>query len=589
MTTKKKSSELTRRDLLRRSAVGGATLAGVSTGAVRLDNGPVQESQAIAPAVAAAGVGGSIAAGWALREYEVIGADDPPEGLTPEALHNEIYNLAQSRESTDNSTFVDNANILESFDHTLFSDGKIEAIDALNEQKPQSEVEDDAIQEIKYRGTVVLKNAIKSWNETAQFARTNIERANDHDDLDDAHPDVYRWHSYDHHRGDSYLNWDEREYTLPNDETITIEVIEAAEREGDESYERIAEWDCITTHDTNGGFTPQINFRYSERDQIKLLSADGWQAVTNSILDAIDHVTDNIILWIDNVYGEIQDGELDTADLLTPREQAELTAEDEDFPQAIADLQALNVGVDLEREAEIYLPDIEATLYGQLAYTGDETLEIGEINPDQTTEDEDGNEQEVYPGSIYFNYDVSQGQGTWSAYDDGIDGGVLTLTSEPFEETIYYVDTAAGETAEFVTDDLTENDDGDEWTVDLSDQLDDRITSVEQIEYYAAVDSTQYETIQLQETFEIKRFTDSDGNEYDTTDFERSEPHTDDNYITEEEWQEQQERHEELIEKYENAQGSGIGFDNLGFGGIPGEGVLLAILAVIAALLGSSS
>ena len=270
------------------------------------------------------------------------------------------------------------------------------------------------------------------------------------------------------------------------------------------------------------------------------------------ITTKMQDVRNGLIMWVDGVYGDVQAGTIDTGELLTPREQAQLTTDDEDFPQAIADLQALNIAVDLDREAEVYLPDLDATIYGQFAYTGDTQLEVGTVDPNAT--DVDGNE--VYPGSFYFTYDISRGEGTWGDYNSGIDGGLLTFTAEPYAETVYTVQTAAGETVEVTSSDFSDNGDG-TWTADLSGQLENAITSAEEIKFYSETGETQYETIQLDSTFEIRGFTDSDGNEYNKSNFERSEPQTDDNYISQEEWEEQQKRNEELIEKYEDSQSNG--------------------------------
>ena len=547
-------SGMTRRDLLRRSAVGGATLASVSTGAVRLDHGPVQNSQAVAPVVAAGAVGLSAAVGWTVREAEIIGSDSPPEGLTADALQNEAYLTSRTRKSTNESTIIDNKNIGEGVEHNAWSDGKFAAIEALNDQESQGDVVNDAEDAIAEYETTVKRNIYRTWNEAVDEIETYENALIEHEDASSIYS--VPWSEGDFtNNDDNGHEFVTTTITLPNGEDFDLRQVEHLTN--DDSYATWSPRNYSSTPIQGTGIDPYIVVS-NDGDSFNYLNYYDWDEIYSEIDDAFQQVKDEIGLYVDKIYSDIQSGDLDTTDLLTPREQAQLTADDEDFPQALADLQALNVGVDLEREAEIFLPQIEATLYGQLAYSGDGTLEVGVVNPDETTEDEDGNEEEVYPGTIYFNYDVSQGQGTFSAYDDGLDGGTLTLTAEPFEQTVYTVETVAGETAEFVTDDLTENDDGDEWTVDLSDQLEDTITEVEQIDYYADVNTTQYETIQLQEQFEIVAFTDSEGNEYDETNFERSEPHDDDNYITEEEWQDQQERHEELIQKYEDAQGGGI-------------------------------
>jgi len=578
-------SGLSRRDLLRRSAVGATTVGGVSAGAIRFDHGPVQESEAIAPAVAAGGVGASAAVGWTLRETEILGSDSPPEGLTSGALQSQVFDTVSARASNNLSTIIDNKNIIDGIGHTAWADGKIAAIDALNEQSSESEVLDAAQSEVDDYFTTVQENLLKSWNESLRELYNLLEAQAEHEDLSrttgfDANKSL--GNQYQSEQGwDIVLDNVDRE--LANGSEMSMHQVESESSSSDEDYRTTQDpVDDGPADDERNASWVSITYSYDDRETDEYILLPEWQDIYSDIQDEYEDVSEGIDLWVGEIYGDVQSGDLDTEELLTPREQAELTSEDEDFPQAIADLRALNVSVDLEREAEIYLPDISATLYGQLAYSGEETLEVGEIDPDATDDDD----EPLYPGTIYFNYDASQGQGEWDAYEDGIDGGTLTLTSEPFEDTIYYVDTTAGETAEFVTGDLTEDDDGDEWTIDLSDQLDEQITEVEQIEYYAETEETQYETIQLQEPFEIVTFTDSDGEEYEETNFERSEPHDDDNYITEEEWKEQQERHEELIEKYEDAQGGGSipGVDDL----LDGEANGLIGIAVVGVVLVSA-
>ena len=568
-------SGMTRRDLLRRSAVGGATLAGVSTGAIRLDHGPIGEAEAIAPAVAA-GIAGGAALGWTVREAEILGSDAPPEGLTENALLSEVMDTARARESNDSGTFTDNENLIDSLSHAAYADAKIDAIDALNEQKTQEEVSDASAEALDEYETTLLKNVFRSWNESAQEFETILNRLEEHPDVEPLNAIFpYATSFSTHDTGPDYgFDTDTEEYELPDGSTIEITTVETeleitwqdTSSSGTRSISPIGDSDSTnisTSNDTgenDADLQPAVwyntdlddipediydDLRGSHMQENGRVYLDGreWVSIFDGIRETFDDVRDGMSLWVSEVYSDVQSGELDTAELLTPREQAELTAEDEDFPQAIADLQALNVAVDLEREAEIWLPHIEATVWGQLGYTGDENLETGTVQPD----DKDG--------SIYLTYDVSQGQGEWSAYEEGIDGGQLTFTAEPFVETIYYVDTVAGETVELTEGDFEEDDDGEEWIADLSHDLDDAITDVEQIEFYAETEETQYETIRLQDEFEIITFSDSDGEEYDSADFESSEPQTDDNYITQEEWEDQQERHEELIQKYEDAQG----------------------------------
>ena len=82
----------------------GATTLGAGAayyGGSQYAGSPVGDAEAIACGglcLGAAAVGAGIAVGWALREYEVIGADTPADGLSGDALRNEIVNTVQSRQ-----------------------------------------------------------------------------------------------------------------------------------------------------------------------------------------------------------------------------------------------------------------------------------------------------------------------------------------------------------------------------------------------------------------------------------------------------------------------------------------------------------
>jgi hypothetical protein len=251
---------------------------------------------------------------------------------------------------------------------------------------------------------------------------------------------------------------------------------------------------------------------------------------------------------VNKVYGQIQEGELETEDLLTPRELANLTADREQFNQAVADLLALNIPVDLEREAEIRLENVNATVFGSLAVTSqpEDGITAGEtIDP--------ANREEDY----YLTYDVSEGQGSWSGYQEGVDGGVITFTQEPLPLLLYRIETATGETVEVTTDQFTNQEDSEQWTVDVSDQLENPITSIESVEFFAQTEETTYRTVQLREPFTVVTFRNSEGEEVEQASFTQTTPQTDENYITEQEWQEMRDRQEQLIEKYDQSKNQG--------------------------------
>ncbi|WP_152423174.1 hypothetical protein [Natrinema versiforme] len=77
------------------------------------------------------------------------------------------------------------------------------------------------------------------------------------------------------------------------------------------------------------------------------------------------------------------------------------------------------------------------------------------------------------------------------------------------------------------------------------------------MEMVAESGDTKYQMIILDQPFTVEKIEDSDGNEADSMEFSNSEPQDDSNYITEEEWQEMQERNQELIDKFEQSQNDG--------------------------------
>jgi len=562
----------------------GATTLGAGAayyGGTQYAGSPVQNGQAIAPLVIGAGVAGSVALGWALREYQVIGSDAPAEGLTADALKQQVYQTAKTRKSTNASTIIDNQNILDGVKHTAYVDAKIAAIEKLNAGVPESEVQTAAKGAVSAYLSTVQENLLKTWNESVRefdSFRSTLE----------SHPDVgqgtvlhsgVRFVSATPAGIDYFRPKSTRDITLFDGSTFSLESVEVMMESTDKIGIDLLNLDQL---DYLKNFNLTVSNPNPDGGNVKYLDGPTWKGIHDEVSTVHDNLLNGISTWVTNVYGSVQSGDIEISDLVTPRERAAMMSKEEGTSQAIADLIALNIPVDLEREAEVYLPDLDATIYGQLAYTGGTQLDVGTVDPNAT--DADGNA--IYPGTFYFTYDISRGEGTWADYNSGIDGGLLTFTTEPYAETVYTVQTAAGETVEVTSSDFTDNGDG-TWTADLSGQLDNPITNVEQIKFYSESGDTQFETIQLDQTFEIKGFTDSEGNEYNSSNFESSEPQTDNNYITQEEWDDLEQQNQDLIAKYEESQNNGGGgtiFDRLGGGAIPREGLIVGGAALLIAL-----
>jgi hypothetical protein len=538
-------------------AVAGTAAAGSM---LALDDGPVGQSQAIAPVAAGvlAGAGiaaGGVALGWALREFEVIGADDPAEGLTPEVLKQQIYEAATKRQSTTRSTIVDNQNIVDAgLPNTLYVEGKLAAIEALNAGKSESEVLADSKTAVDSYAVTIEKNLLKSWNEAIKEGNNLYSRASSHADVTadsvftfvqgqtDGDPFPSTTGNYTS-SGNQFEETAQR--TLTDGSTMTVNQLMFNQDPtvvGDDTQSGAA-WVTINLQD-------EVHYLYNKR----------WNDVWTSIQTAISDVKAGLDTWVTNVYGQVQSGDIAVSELITPRERAAMMTDDGKYPQAVADLLALNVPVDLEREATVSLDYMseDVTLRGTLGITSPpDTLESGtQYNPETDN-----------LGSVYLTYDVGTGEGVWSGYDDvkGVDGGTVEFEKEPLPDVTYRIETNYNETAEVVAGDFTEGTDGSSntvWTVDVSDQLENSIADIETVTFYTPTDETRYETIQITGNFTIEKFMNQETGEEETSaNFTSSEPQSDNNYVTQEEWDQLEQQNQELIEKYENAtSGGGGGF-----------------------------
>jgi len=243
---------------------------------------------------------------------------------------------------------------------------------------------------------------------------------------------------------------------------------------------------------------------------------------------------------------------------------------EEGSSQAIADLIALNIPVDLDREATITIDDTGATLPGTFGLTdsSDGPIESG------TTYDPSN-----FAGDIYFTADMSLVSGDWTAYETGIDGGSITITEEPFEGTAIEVATAASETVSVPAVDWTDNGDG-TWSHDASADLETNITNVDSARFVSVATETQYETLQLDGVFTVDKLMNTEsGEEVSSTSFDNAQPQTDANYITQEEWDALEKQNQDLIEKFEDSQTNGGGAGGFLDGG---NSTLLAALAAVA-------
>ena len=573
-------SEIDRRTFIKGAGVATG-VAATGAGAGSLDLYPVQEAEAIPPLVIGAGVAaGGVALGWALREFEVIGADDPPEGLTADALRQHVYETALKRESFTNSTIVDNQNIIESgIGNAAYVDGKIAAFEALNAGKSQSETQSAMLAPVNDFEQTVVSNFGKSWNEAASEFQNLLSRIQSHSDTDPSNIFISATNDSYHVTGldgtsTSTVNFD-------NGNTFDFTVLSVSEG-GPGS--RTATLDPTADPPTDYGGSGYDVTNPDTGDSARILPYYTFGDMLNQLQTTFQNARDGLITWLDSVYGQVQSGEIEVSDLITPKERAAMMTDDGKYPQAVADLVALNVPVDFEREATVSLDwhDDDVTLNGTLAITSPpDNLTPGTYDP-----------QADSLGSVYLTYDVGAAEGVWTAYDDakGVDGGTVEFESEPYEGVTYDIVTNYDETASVTAGDFTKGTDGSSntvWTVDVSDQLENSIAEISEVTYYTDTDETRYETIQMQGTFTIEKFTNTEtGEQADSASFTSPEPQDDSNYVTQEEWNQLEQQNKELIEKYEDSQSGGGGlFPDTG---IPGWGIVVAVGGIALVLLGQS-
>jgi len=551
--------------------IGATAAAGAALSGTGGKWAPVGRSEAIFGTVVGSAVGSQVTE-WALRKFTPLGSRAPDSGLTASALKQDIYETGRTRRSTNASTFVDNRNIINSgLENTLYVDGKVPAIEALNAQKTQAEVETAAMNGLKDHAATVERNLMKSWNESVNELETLFTTATNHGGVDEiaiftGGRASVSGSSYPISPDDQGIRFGSRSVTLTDGSSFDVRTLEGKSDSGT--------WDPATISSGLDGDAWVALRDGSDDPKIAYMRFKDWNGVWSDLQTAISNVKSGLTNWVATVYNDVQAGSIDVSDLITPQERAEMMSDSGAGAQAIADLQALGFAVDAEHEVTVTLDSTSATLRGTLGLSdSSQSIEAGEsYTPSATT----------FSGDAYLTYDVSTGEGTWSAFNEGVDGGVATFTEEPYEKTLFRIDTTDDETVEVTRSDFAPvGGSGNEvdpattdpagWEVDLSDQLSNAITNIDHVRFFADVDETTMETIRLTDTFTIDSIVNTETDEeVDTASFEQPTAQNDQNYITQEEWDELEQQNKELIEKYEEQQeqqNSGLlpgGFPDLG-------------------------
>mgnify|MGYP000161424800 CR=1 FL=1 len=594
---------INRRTFLQTTGAAGATLAvGSGVGPDRLS--PVGSSDALGPIAIAVGAAAfGAAAGWTVRETGIIGGDSspPPDGLGPDALNQEAYRSLSKRIGTLQSTLVDNRNLLKASTDTAFSEAKLAAISALNDQKPQADVTAAGQAEVDKYYDEVRKNLLKSireliseivsWIKSFREAGIDTEGPFNITANNNAEPTPFKgWNIKNEGQDNQYLvaNMGFGSFEIkPTGISVTA------------GYNNNAD---IKLADPEGN--SKTWHLYDGKEDTKEHVELDWPSVLSEIETQRQNAKNDIGVWVSNIYGDVQSGRISTAELRGPSEIATQLSDNQSNATAVGDLLALNVpgsyGDNVTVEYESTEPNLGTTrATGPIANSQGATVSEGEtIDPSNT------------PGDWYLSAKIGSLRTEWTKYNNtkGVDGGLIEFTANPVNvgqqvspsDVVFSVSTSKGETVRVAPDEFVEKDQEVPitWEADLSDKLNSDIAEIEKIEVFvsgaSSTDTAGYQNIRLTETFTVIRT--PAGQDVDFTKSPRT-PQTDTNYRTQEEWEQEFDGIETQIESYEEAKaaaggGSLFGGD-FGLDGLPSlpglstleSGVIVAFGAWISTFL----
>jgi len=458
------------------------------------------------------------------------------------ALRQAAYNLAESKKKEIETAITLNENINLMINEWAYTEGKLAAVEAIKQDKTESEIKTEAKQRADEEIAIVEENVLNAGNSVMTTLRNLIQQAQEAEGI--VMSDVFTNHKSE--SLDEMIVHDPITRTLSDGRTVDEERL-ALNYDGTSTttgftpviYDSANDPHKNRLGDTygepmviapGGGDTQEFAPAYTFDSETTIIG-DTWDKVQTSR----DNVRANLDTWVGNVVDEIQAGGLEPGDLLTPDEIVKTITDEEPRARAIADLRALNIAIDWDHGAEVYLETDDVTLFGAAIGVSDPSV-VDSLNEGTTYNPAD------YGTSFYFNYDVTQAVADWSNNYDAskkIDGGLLHLTDLPGpslekwlgEDMDIVVQTSYNETAVFKPGDTTEieKDGRTYYEIDIGDQLDDAIADVATMEVYVA---------ETQDNFYINRIPDQpftieaiEGAASLSLDRERD-LQTDDNYTT---------------------------------------------------------
>jgi hypothetical protein len=541
----------------------------------------------------AGGIVVTAAAGY-LMGTALSDAFGPEEGGLSEyqgatALHREIYARALEMSTANTALNTVFSNRLEDTRNIAWMKGKAAAIEQMNAGKPLADAEAAALEANDAYYTTIEKNVLNHWNESLNKIEHYADMAVSHSNLDgetlfgvgftDYKPVEDTFYTSNGYKTGGFEEKELRDGTMYDTRVLFFQGVDTSST----TQYLVYSYDG-RDHNNNIGNDLHNSSGYIDDPDTNAEASPELMAVRGLLADIWtqwDQMNTNLQTFVNDAYTSLQSGDIDLTDLVDPVTLASEYSSAYDstgyYGYAAANLAILGVPTDLSGNATITLVNDGATVSGTLFVESPPTggLDVG------TEYDPVGDSL----GTVYLAYAPESGNRELaaSAYTD-VDGGLWTLNSEPEKDVVYTVYTVDGETATAEKADFTDNGDG-TYTVDLSSQLDNTIVGVSQV-IISSVDGLPGELIQITQPFIIESLTDTKtGESVSAYEPEPYNQQTTDVTLT----QAQLEALLAVREDFDEspAGGGGLSFDRLDFGGIPGEGVLLFVVGIIALLFGS--
>lgn len=445
-------------------------------------------------------------------------------------------------DNRDEHVLVPMFNALEQGRNAAWLNGLVAFLEAVEDTKSESETVDDAIAAVEDYYAIPMENLLNFWKEQmneleALWSAIDESLSNPSDNLYWFGSELSTEKSEDSGASleETAPEFGETSIELPDGESITITTLEGSTTASynDTSREPSNQSGSVSWS-IDPTVTPDLNFydfavsgieagrlriiaeadsgptsfwaAYSPDDPttlqefndsdldftgIQMNDLNKYQVIWDGLQAELDQMTDEIEAFATNAYDDLAAGELSIEEIVANNPMlmsSEFSTEYSStghYSYAAASMASMGMSHSLEHAMRIELHDgteLEGTLF---VTDGEFEVEVGEtITPDSDYPD----------ATVYFAFEAGSAtrQLHGDEYETTIDGGVITLTVTPKGGTQYRINTVAGETVEidaeqWVPVDESNHIDPDvdaDYTVDLSDELENPITDVESIEHH---------------------------------------------------------------------------------------------------------